>query len=161
MIKHITPEQIPECVNVIRASFRTVADQFGFTEENAPGFVAFATDEQRLNYHYHTEKRPMYAYFDDDRIVGYYSLLLNGDGTCELNNLCTLPEYRHRGVGEELLRHAFSTAAELECSLMRIGIVEENRVLRAWYESHGFTHLGTKKPASLPFTCGFMERTLG
>ena len=161
MIKAVVPENIPECVNVIRTSFRTVADEFGFTEENAPAYVAFATDEHRLNYHCHVEKRPMYAWFDGGRIVGYYSLLAGEDGICELNNLCTLPEYRCRGIGKELLEHAFAVAKELGCSLMRIGIVEENRVLRAWYEAHGFVHLGTKKYDHFPFTCGYMERTLG
>lgn len=37
MIKAIDSRDIPDCVNVIRKSFRTVADEFGFTEENAPG----------------------------------------------------------------------------------------------------------------------------
>lgn len=160
MIKAVIPENIPECVSVIRTSFRTVADQFGFDEQNAPGFVAFATDEHRLNYHFHTEKRQMYAYFDEGRIVGYYSLLPCQDGTCHLNNLCTLPEYRHRGIGEKLLEHAFAAASEAGCSLMRIGIVEENTILRAWYEAHGFVHVGTKKFDDFPFTSGYMERTL-
>ncbi len=160
MIKAVVPEKIPECVNVIRTSFLTVADQLGFTVENAPGFTAFATTEDRLNYQYHVEKRPMYAYFDGEDVVGYYSLSINGDGTCELSNLCTLPEYRHREIGRKLLEHAFAAAAGAGCSRMRIGIVEENRILRAWYENHGFVHLGTKKSDRFPFTCGFMERAL-
>ena len=28
---------------------------------------------------------------------------------------------------------------------MNIGIVEENKVLRKWYEENGFIHIGTKK----------------
>ena len=48
MIREVRREDIPECVQVIRRSHRTVADQFGFTEENAPRYVAFATDENRL-----------------------------------------------------------------------------------------------------------------
>ena len=160
MIKAVVQENIPECVDVIRTSFRTVADQLGFTEENAPGFTAFATDELRLNYQYREEKRPMFAYFDGERIVGYYSLLRLDDYSFELNNLCTLPEYRHRGIGEKLLEHAFAEASAAGCSLIRIGIVEENRVLRAWYETHGFVHLGARKSERFPFTCGFMERSL-
>ncbi len=45
MIREVKTEDLPECVNVIRLSFRTVADEFGFTEENAPRFTAFATTE--------------------------------------------------------------------------------------------------------------------
>lgn len=160
MIKAVIPENIPECVSVIRTSFRTVAEQLGFDQQNAPGFTAFATDESRLDYHYHIEKRPMFVYDDDGRIVGYYSLLPCPDGTCHLNNLCTLPEYRHRGIGGQLLAHAFAAAKDLGCSLMRIGIVEENTILRAWYEAHGFVHVGTKKFDEFPFTSGYMERVL-
>ena len=35
MIKEISRNDIPECAAVIRDSFRTVADEPGFTEENA------------------------------------------------------------------------------------------------------------------------------
>ena len=43
MIKEVNEKDICECVNVIRVSFATVADEFGFTAENAPKFTAFAT----------------------------------------------------------------------------------------------------------------------
>ena len=46
MIKRVE-EDIAECVKVIKESFATVAKEFGFTVENAPGFTAFATTEDR------------------------------------------------------------------------------------------------------------------
>lgn len=160
MIKEMNPQDIPECVQVIRESFATVAETFGFTEENAPRFTAFATTEQRLHWHLNKEHRPMYAFYDEGKIVGYYSLLLQENNECELNNLCVLPAYRHRGIGEELLRHAFEVAGELKCKKVNIGIVEENRMLRKWYEQFGFVHIGTEKFDFFPFTCGYMERDL-
>lgn len=48
MIKAIDSTDITECVNVIRESFLTVANDFRFNEENAPRFTAFATTEDRL-----------------------------------------------------------------------------------------------------------------
>lgn len=102
----------------------------------------------------------MYAYYDNDVIVGYYSLLLQDNNCCELNNVCVLPEYRHKGMGEELLKHAYGIAVELGCEKMNIGIVEENTVLRKWYESFGFVHTGTQKFDFFPFTCGYMEKHL-
>ena len=77
---------------------------------------------------------------------------------CELNNLCVLPEYRGARIGESLFRHALATAAGLGCRKMKIGIVEENRPLRLWYERLGAKHVGTKKFDFFPFTCGYMER---
>jgi len=52
MIKGITEQDIPACVQRIRSSFQTVADTFSFTLENAPRFTAFATDEAKLRQWY-------------------------------------------------------------------------------------------------------------
>ncbi len=160
MIKKVEAKDIPECVKVIKESFSTVADEFGLTVENAPRFTAFATTEERLNWHLVKENRPMYAFYVKGTIVGYYSLLLQDDNECELNNLCVIPSYRHQGIGEKLLRNAFQVAMDLHCNKMNIGIVEENLVLKRWYESFGFVHTGTHKFDFFPFTCGYMEKSL-
>ena len=49
MIQSVNNNNIKECVDVIKESFLTVANEFGFTIENAPRFTAFATTEQRLS----------------------------------------------------------------------------------------------------------------
>ncbi|MBD5478108.1 MAG: GNAT family N-acetyltransferase [Lachnospiraceae bacterium] len=159
-IKAIKKENIPECVRVIKESFQTVADEFGFTAENAPRFTAFATTEERLCWQLESENRPMYAFYDHGNMVGYYSLLLQENHACELNNLSVLPAYRHKGIGARLLAHAFQTVEELGCDKINIGIVEENKVLRSWYEGFGFTHTETQKFDFFPFTCGYMEKKL-
>ena len=160
MIRKVEQKDIKECVDVIVKSFMTVADEFGFTIENASRFTAFATTEDRLNWHIEGEHRPMYVYIEDDIIVGYYSLLLQENEACELNNVCVLSEYRHKGIGEKLMKHAFITATELGCKKINIGIVEENTVLKEWYASQGFKHTGTRKFDFFPFTCGYMEKTI-
>lgn len=160
MIKEICKEDITECVKVIKESFSTVADAFGLTVENAPRFTAFATTEERLYWQFEQEHRPMYAFYDNGAIVGYYSLMLLENNECELNNLCVLSSYRHKGIGEKLLKHAFETASRLNCVKIIIGIIEENKVLRHWYESFGFVHLGTQKFDFFPFTCGYMVKHL-
>lgn len=160
MIKTIDTKDIAECVNVIKESFLTVANDFGFTEENASRFTAYAITEERLMWQLKNEHRPMYAYYDDGKIVGYYSLVAVDEHKCELNNLCVLPSYRHNRIGEELLKHAFHTAKSLNYTKMHIGIVEENKVVKRWYESMGFVHIGIEKFDFLPFTCGYMERDI-
>ena len=90
-------------------------------------------------------------------IIGYYSLQIQENGECELNNLCVLPQYRHQKVGEALFHHAVLQAAEAGCIKINIGIVEENKRLRTWYEKLGAKHIGTKKFDFFPFTCGYME----
>lgn len=160
MICLIKKCEIEKCVEVIRKSFLTVAQEYGFTEENAPGFTAFSTTSDKINGQ-HEEGWPMYGYFDDHKqVLGYYSLHIQENGACELNNLCVLPEYRHRHIGEILFSHALMTAAVKGCKIMKIGIVEENKRLCAWYENMGANHIGTKKFDFFPFTCGYMEKDI-
>ena len=156
MIREVRREDLPECVRVIRNSHRTVADEFGFTPENAPRYVAFATDENRLLWHMYSEHRLMFLDEENGVVRGYYSLLLKDGNECELGNLSVLPEYRHQGIGTELLRHAVGIAREHHCSVMRFSIVEENSRLRKWYERNGAVHTGTEKFDFFPFTCGYM-----
>ena len=160
MINEIDKNDIKECVNVIRESFLTVAEEFGITLENAPRFTAFAVTEDRLMYQLENEHRLMYAYYDENnKIIGYYSLLLQENNECELNNLCVLPRFRHKNTGSKLLEDAFAKAEQAGCVKMNIGIVEENRKLRKWYEDKGFIHIGTEKYHFFPFTCGYMEKS--
>lgn len=160
MIREIRKKEIQNCVEVICKSFMTVADEFGFTAENAPRFTAFATTEERLMYQLEEEQRLMCAYYENGKIVGYYSLLKQSEEECELNNLCVLEEYRHKKIGEQLLEHAFAEAAKMGCSQVNIGIVEENLRLRKWYEAHGAVHIRTEKYDFFPFTCGYMKKKL-
>ena len=157
MIRTAERADIPECVEVIRRSFQTVADAFGLTRENAPRFTAFATTEARLIWHMDGEHRPMFLDEEDGMIVGYCSLLIKDDGTCELGNLAVLPEYRRRGIGGALLDHAVEAARNLGCSAVTLGIVEENTALRKWYERRGALHTGAEKFDFFPFTCGYMK----
>ena len=160
MIRKIRKNEIPGCVEVICKSFMTVADEFGFTMENAPRFTAFATTEDRLIWQLEQEPRLMFAYFEDGKIIGYYSLLKQNEKECELNNLCVVEEYRHKKIGEQLLEHAFVEAGKMGCSQVNIGIVEENVKLRKWYEAHGAEHIGTEKYDFFPFTCGYMKKMM-
>ena len=160
MIKPVERDNLMECISVIRDSFKTVADEFGFTEENAPRFTAFATNADRLYYHFDVEKRPMFAFFDNEKIIGYYSLLIKENDEVELNNLCVLPEYRHRKIGEELLLDSIDRAKKLECTKMTLGIVEENTLLKNWYIGYGFQHIRTEKYDFFPFACGYKEKDI-
>ena len=160
MIREINKNEIQSCVEVICKSFMTLADEFGFTIENAPGFTAFATTEERLIYQLKEEQRLMFAYYENGKMVGYYSLLKQNEEECELNNLCVLEEYRHKKIGEQLLEHSFSEARKMGCSQVNIGIVEENVKLKKWYELNGAEHIGTEKYDFFPFTCGYMKKIL-
>lgn len=159
MIREMNRDEIAACVDIIRKSFQTVADEFGFTKENAPRFTAFAIDDERLKYWLYVEHRLLYVYEDEGVLCGFYCLVFKDD-SCELGSLSVLPEYRHKGIGRKLLEHACEVARSKGVSKLDLSIVEENKVLRKWYEQNGAVHLGTKKFDFFPFTCGYMEINL-
>lgn len=101
----------------------------------------------------------MYVYEENEHIIGYFSLAFYDD-ECELNNLCVLPEYQHKGIGKELLNYAVLSAKQYNKSKIELSIVEENTVLKNWYSSFGFVHTHTIKYDSFSFTCGYMEMEL-
>lgn len=160
VIRHASLEELPACVQVIRDSFKTVADRYGITEENAPRFTAFATTEDRLRYQMLVEKRPMYVYLRGGKIVGYYSLAILPENGTEMNNLAVLPAYRHQGIGEHLLMDALKLSVFLGANKVKIGIINENTILGKWYESFGFVRTGEQKFDFFPFTCGYLERKI-
>lgn len=158
MIKAIEKESLSECAELIKASFLTVAKEFNITEQNAPKYVAFAVTEQKLSEQYENGRK-MFAYFLNNKAVGFYSLEFF-DGVCELNNLCVLTENRRKGIGEKLLIHSFWTAKQSGAKRMKISIVEENLQLKRWYMKFGFVPTHCEKYEFFPFTCGYMEKSL-
>lgn len=160
MIQDISRDDIPECVEVIRKSFLTVAREFGFTPENAPRFTGFVMCRELLEGQFSDPNRKMFGYFEAGSLLGYCSILLLEDKKCELNNLAVLPNSRHKGIGRALMAHAQGAARELGCEKLILSLVEENQLLRGWYEEQGFLHTGTKKFDHLPFTSGYMEKAL-
>lgn len=94
----------------------TVADTLGFTTADAPRFTAFTISDDKLYHQMDDEHRLMIGYYSDNgKILGYYSLLFQEDNQCELNNLCVLPDYRHKKIGAELLNDVYIRAKNKGC----------------------------------------------
>lgn len=155
IIKVNSIKQLNICIDIIHKSFQTVADEMNLTKENCPSHTAFMPIEKLISQF--ENDTPMFLYQYNGCFVGYFSLSINDDSV-ELNNLAVLPEYRHLGIGKELVDYAITYSKNiLGANKIKIGIVEENTILKEWYEKLGFVHIGTKKFEHLPFTVGFME----
>lgn len=158
MIKQVEETDLPECLETIRRSFRSVADDFGLTPENCPTNGAFMPLERLANDYKNGDK--MYGLYEGSGVVGFVQLAEKENGVFELEKLAVLPEYRHKGYGGQLIRFSEKKVAELGGSTIKIGIIEDNKRLKDWYAQNGFAHTGTRTFAHLPFTVGFMEMLL-
>ncbi len=162
-IVRVTSEaMLPECLAVIRASFATVAKEYGITEQNCPTHRAFMKIGH-LKYIYDSGI-PLYCLRMAGKIVGFCELNRQKAGEYSLGKLAVLAEHRHRGYGRMLVDHCKTVAGKEAAEegiaggeKILISIIEENTVLKDWYAGNGFVHTGTKKFEHLPFTCGFME----
>lgn len=150
--------QLNICLEIIRNSFITVAEEFGLTENNCPSHTAFMTLKKLVKQF--EEGRPMFLFYQEDVPVGYFSLTKCNDEVWELNNLAVLPEYRHLGYGKAMVDYAVETVKNYGGNKISIGIIEENTILKIWYLKLGFKHISTRKFEHLPFTVGFMELNL-
>lgn len=156
MIKQVeNKEQLNICLDIIRSSFITVAEEFRLTESNCPSHTAFMTID-KLEKQF-DDGRPMFLFYQGDTPVGYFSLAKCGDKEWELNNLAVLPEYRHLGIGKSMVDYAVTTVKNYGGNKISIGIIEENLILKNWYLKLGFNHISTRKFEHLPFTVGLME----
>lgn len=148
-------EQLNICLEIIRSSFITVAEEFGLTENNCPSHTAFMTiDKLQKQF---DDGSPMFLFYQDANPVGYFSLSKCSDEEWELNNLAVLLEYRHLWIGKAMVDYAVATVKNYGGNKISIGIIEENSILKNWYLNLGFKHISTRKIEHLPFMVGFME----
>ena len=158
MIRLLSTNDFESAVSVIRRSFKTVASAFGITKHNCPSHTSFITVKQleiqsEVGY-------IMFGMFECREMIGYASISKESERTFKLHNLSVLPEYRHSGHGKDLLGYAKQIVLDKGGTTIKIDIIEENDILRHWYEANGFIHTETRKFSHLPFTVGFMEASI-
>ncbi|MEG0309123.1 MAG: GNAT family N-acetyltransferase [Clostridium sp.] len=158
MIKQIIKSDLESCLEIFHRGYETVAIEFGLTEENCP-------DRGRANLPFgklvaeFEDSTLMYGYFLEDKIVGFIGIKFN-EGTCKLNDIIVLPEYREKGYGKELLNFCIRKAIELGTDKIILGMIDDNEKLKNWYLKNDFINIGVKKFKKAPFTVGYMERIL-
>ena len=145
---------------VLREANATVAEDLGFTRENAPTNPAFTeagTLAQEL-----THDREFYVLEADNEIAGIVAIekAPNEDGLYYIERLAVLPKHRHKGYGSLLMDYAAERAAEKRGRRVSIAIINENTVLKNWYITLGFEETGIRKFDHLPFTVCFMQKEL-
>jgi len=147
-----------DCVNVIRDSFITVANDFNITRENAPTNAAFI---EMKNLEAMKQKGvDMYGAYIDESLIGFVAIEKSNEDLYFMEKLAVLPLYRHNGYGSRLIDFVVETVKEAGGKKISIGIINENNVLKDWYMKNGFSETGIKKFPHLPFSVCFLERTV-
>jgi ribosomal protein S18 acetylase RimI-like enzyme len=159
MIKPVTENDLHDCLKIFHRGYETVAVEFGLTEENCPDRGRASLPYEKLLNQFECGTL-MFAYFHNDEPVGFLAMKMIDDDVCGLDDIVVLPEYRHRGYGKKLLDYCKQKAKELGSYKIRLGMIDDNKSLKKWYEDNGFVNIGYKNYDGAPFTVGKMECVL-
>lgn len=156
MIKEIRKSDLSACLEIFHQGYETVAIEFGLTEQNCPdrGRASLPLDKLIVDFE---NGALMFGYFSDNKIVGFLGMKMHDGAICKLNDIIILPEHRQHGYGKKLLDFCKKKAKELGASKVLLGMIDDNKRLRKWYEDNGFLNIGYKKYEGAPFTIGRME----
>ena len=158
IIRKAQRADIDVLVNLLRSSFRDVAERFGITKENNPKSLAFCTNERIES---DLEKDLTYYVLESNgRACGCVALERAKPGVCYLMRLAVLAEHRGKGYGKMLVHHIFEKSRTYGARRVEIAMISKDRKLKKWYKRLGFIQKSTKKYDHLPFIVAFMYRKL-
>lgn len=157
-LREIGVSELESSAEVIRKSFAGVAKDFGLTIDNCPTNSAFLKKEQLVS-DFQKGIR-MFGLFDENTQVGFVAVEKKDEKTYYLEKLAVLPEYRKNGFGKILVEKAILIAKNSGGTILSIGLINENEILKKWYLGLGFQETCVKVFPHLPFTVCLMEYSL-
>ncbi|MBQ7338407.1 MAG: GNAT family N-acetyltransferase [Clostridia bacterium] len=157
-IESVTQDMLPMCLKTIHRAFIGNCEKYGFTKENYPSCAAFMTlaeliEEKNSGTH-------IYTISVDGEMVGCVQIKRTDGDIYHFRRFAVLPEYRHLGLGKELVDYCKSKAKAYGGKRLRLLMVYENESLRTLYESYGFTLIETGRDDAHPFLYGIYEMQL-
>lgn len=153
-----TEQELAVSVNVIRASFATVAEQFRLTKETAPTNPAFI--EMRHLQKMQEKGIAMFGVFCETVQIGFVAIERNDSTSFYMERLAVLPEYRHQGYGRQIVEYVSGYVAGQGGKTVLIGVIGDHEILKSWYRELGFIEYNTKQFAHLPFPVCYMRKEL-
>jgi len=148
-------EALSECASVIRRAFATVAEERGFTYENAPTHTSFITDERVRSQR--SSGTRFFGVRRGGQLLGCVAFEVSDrPGTCYLERLAVLPSERHQGLGHLLVEYVADEARRVGVRELSIAIIDDDLVLKRWYEALGFRTTGHRQFEHLPFTVCYL-----
>jgi len=158
IIRQASKDDIDVLINIIRSSYRNVAEKFELTKENCPKFLGFCAKERVKS---DFEKGIKYYILEQDhQLRGCVALEKASQDVCYLERLAVLPKHRRKGYGKALVKHLFEQARKTGAQTVEIGMISKDRKLKNWYRKFGFVQKRTKRFDHLPFVVAFMSANI-
>jgi ribosomal protein S18 acetylase RimI-like enzyme len=154
------PADLEVSTRIIREAFSTVASDFGLSIDNCPTNPAFINTEKLQNLL--SESRELYLLYENSEAHGFVAIEKASDepGVYFIEKVAVLPDFRHRGLGKQIMEFAQERILQSGGNIASIAIIDENTRLKNWYRSLNFQETSTKKFDHMPFTVCFMKKQL-
>jgi GNAT superfamily N-acetyltransferase len=153
------PEDSDLLAEIIRTSFRDVADRFGLTPENCPRHPSNCTANWVQG---DMDRGVVYFILKEGGVAaGCVALERVGEHECYLERFAVLPARQRRGLGRVLVDHVLTQAEHSGAGRVGIGIIAAQAELKEWYRTIGFAEGETKGFDHLPFRVTFMSYQIG
>jgi len=161
MIKKITEkDDFKTLAKLLNDSFITVANDFGITKENCPFHNAFIDNETLKSKL--ISNREFYKLENNGNPIGFIAIEKseNENNTFYIEKVAVHPDFRHKGIGKQLMDFATKRILDLGGKRISIGLIDTNTELKNWYQNQGYVETGTKIFDHLPFNVCFMDKRL-
>ncbi len=143
---------------IISQTNMDVAEKFEITLENNPKHPSFYTKEWVVSDIDRGEK--YFLYREKGVNCGCVAFEQPNSNISYLNRLSVLPAYRHKGIGELLVKHVLEYSRTKNIQMVSIGIIAEHVLLKNWYLKLGFVEGETQHFEHLPFDVTYMSYEL-
>lgn len=151
-------KQIPfskAAFDVIKASFKSIADEMYMTAENCPGNSAFMSYDKFQR----AKQMVLFGLFDQD-LIGCIGVEYKSEVRYKIKYVSVLPTQQHKGYGRKLVEHACHYIEEAGGKKIQLGMIRENEILFDWYLSLGFELDKVVNYRKNAFTVAYMEKIL-
>ncbi|QKF82353.1 GNAT family N-acetyltransferase [Halarcobacter ebronensis] len=141
--------------SIISKANKDIANKFSLDINNCPKHPSFYTTQWVLSDMQRQEE--YFLYKKDKEVVACVAFENPREEVGYLNRLSVIPSYRHKGIGEELVKYIFEYAKSKNIKRLSIGIIAEHQVLKQWYIKLGFKESNKKSFPHLPFEVLYMN----
>lgn len=128
----------------------------GSTRESIETFIEEVLSPDRFHEYLADPARTVLTARKEDSIIGYAMLIhgaptdpkieqvLSHVPTLEVSKMYVMPDHHGGDVSAALISGAVTTASQMGCSGLWLGVNQENTRARRFYTKHGFVIVGTK-----------------
>lgn len=147
-IANATLVDVPELNTLVNGAYRGDSGRQGWTTE-ADLIDGTRLDESILTDLINRNDTVVLAYREQGVLLGCVELRHEGS-KLYLGMLSVRPTTQGKGIGKKLLAAAEKHASSMGCSVITMVVISVRSELIAWYQRHGYTLTGERKPFITP-----------